>query len=124
MNPISLGSDRKQSEADVFVRDRAQKETTATVEDRTRVFPNSAGRMGDQQDGEAAPTEFGCTCQELTPDRAHRVGMDSAEGRAGDGNGSGELCRGHRLYARRRDLPKSIARRLVQWRNIGRRSGN
>ncbi len=79
VNPISLapiGSKVKLN----FVRDRAQKETTATVEDRTRVFPNSAGRMGDQPGGEAAPTEFGLHVQELTPDRAHRVGMDSQKG--------------------------------------------
>ncbi|HEY2353159.1 MAG TPA: Do family serine endopeptidase [Candidatus Acidoferrum sp.] len=79
VNPISLapiGSKVKLS----YVRDRAQKEATATVEDRTRVFPNTAGRMGDQPNGEALPTEFGLHVQELTPDRAHRVGMDTQKG--------------------------------------------
>ncbi len=82
VNPISMapiGSKVKLG----YVRDRTQKETTATVEDRTRVFPNTAGRMGDQPGGEAAPAEFGLHVQELTPDRAHRVGMDDAKGRDG-----------------------------------------
>jgi len=58
------------------VRDRGQKETTATVEDRTRVFPNTAGRMGDQP-GEAVPTEFGLHVEELTPERSRRIGVDA-----------------------------------------------
>src|SRR6202030_2337382 len=79
VNPISLapiGSKVKLN----YVRDHSQKETTATVEDRTRVFPNTAGRLGDQRGGEAAPAEFGLHVQELTPDRAHRVGMDTQKG--------------------------------------------
>src|SRR3982075_2032806 len=45
VNPISLapiGSKVKLT----YVRDRSQKEAVATVEDRTRVFPNTAGRLG------------------------------------------------------------------------------
>src|SRR5271169_1870683 len=44
VNPIAqaaIGSKVKLT----YVRDRSQKEVTATVEDRTRVFPNVAGRM-------------------------------------------------------------------------------
>src|SRR3982074_3079068 len=54
VNPISLapiGSRVKLS----YVRDRSQKEAVATVEDRTRVFPNTASRSGDQRGGETAP---------------------------------------------------------------------
>jgi serine protease Do len=78
VNPIAtapIGSKVKLA----YIRDRAQKETTATVEDRTRVFPNTAGRMGDQP-GEAAPAEFGLHVEELTPDRGRRVGMDGQKG--------------------------------------------
>src|SRR5258707_11034417 len=53
VNPIAqapIGSKVKLS----YVRDRAQKETTAIVEDRTRVFPTQVGRLSDQQ-GESAP---------------------------------------------------------------------
>src|SRR5580692_3115343 len=62
-----------------FVRDRSQKETTATVEDRTRVFPNAAGRMGDQP-GETAPPEFGLHVRELTPDSARQLGVNNVKG--------------------------------------------
>jgi serine protease Do len=78
VNPIAtapIGSKVKLT----YMRDRAQKETTATVEDRTRVFPNTAGRMGEQH-GEAAPAEFGLHVEDLTPDRGHRVGMDGQKG--------------------------------------------
>jgi serine protease Do len=36
--------------------------------------------MGDQPGGDVAPSEFGLHVQELTPDRAHRVGMDTQKG--------------------------------------------
>src|SRR5689334_19082704 len=87
-HPVKTGNDLVNPIADApigskvkltFVRDRAQKEATATVEDRTRVFPNTAGRMGDQP-GEAAPTEFGLHVEELTPERGRRVGVEGQKG--------------------------------------------
>src|SRR5229473_2483204 len=78
VNPIAqapIGSKVKLT----YVRDRAQKEANATVEDRTRVFPNTAGRLGDQP-GETAPPEYGLHVEELTPDRGHRVGMEGQKG--------------------------------------------
>jgi serine protease Do len=78
VNPIAqaaIGSKVKLT----YIRDRSQKETMATVEDRTRVFPNTAGRMGDQP-GEAAPAEFGLHVEELTPARGQRVGMEGQKG--------------------------------------------
>jgi serine protease Do len=78
VNPIAqapIGSKVKLN----YIRDRAQKEATAEVGDRTRVFPNTAGRLGDQP-GETAPTEFGLHVEELTPDRGHRVGMEGQKG--------------------------------------------
>lgn len=78
VNPIAtapIGSKVKLA----YVRDHQQKEVTATVEDRTRVFPNTAGRMGDQP-GESAPPEFGLHVEELTPDRGRRVGMEGQKG--------------------------------------------
>src|SRR5580704_11759694 len=62
-----------------YVRDRAQKETTATVEDRTRVFPNTQGRVSSTPD-ENAPAEFGLHVEELTPDRGRRVGVEAQKG--------------------------------------------
>jgi serine protease Do len=78
VNPIAqapIGSKVKLS----YVRDRSQKETTAVVEDRTRVFPTQAGRLSDQQ-GESAPAEFGLRVDSLTPERASRVGMEGQRG--------------------------------------------
>ena len=78
VNPIAqapIGSKVKLS----YVRDHAQKETTATVEDRTRVFPNAAGRLADQP-GSAAPTEYGIHVDALTPERAHKVGLEGQKG--------------------------------------------
>ena len=78
VNPIAeapIGSKVKLT----YMRDRVQKEATATVEDRTRVFPNAAGRMGDQP-GEAVPSEFGLHVEELTPERGHRVGIEGQKG--------------------------------------------
>jgi serine protease Do len=78
VNPIAqapIGSKVKLN----YVRDRAQKETSAVVEDRTRVFPTQAGRLGDQP-GEGAPAEFGLRVDSLTPERASRVGMEGQKG--------------------------------------------
>jgi len=78
VNPIAqapIGSKVKLN----YVRDGQAKETTATVEDRTRVFPNSAGRMNDQP-GDASPAEFGLRVDNLTPDRANRIGMEGQKG--------------------------------------------
>src|SRR5437016_10872350 len=78
MNPIAqapIGSKVKLT----YIRDRAQKEATAEVGDRTRVFPNTAGRLGDQP-GETVPPEFGLHVEELTPERGHRVGMEGQKG--------------------------------------------
>ena len=78
VNPIAqapIGSKIKLG----YVRDRQQKETTAVVEDRTHVFPTQAGRLNGQQ-GEAAPAEFGLRVDNLTPERASRVGMEGQRG--------------------------------------------
>src|SRR5258706_323229 len=74
VNPIAqapIGSKVKLT----YVRDGQAKETTATVEDRTRVFPNYAGRMNDQP-GDASPAEFYHRVENLTPDRALRIGIE------------------------------------------------
>src|SRR5271155_3954854 len=78
VNPIAqapIGTKMKLT----YVRDRTQKEATVTVEDRTHVFPTTAGRLGDQP-GEAAPIEFGLHVDNLTHDRAQRFGVDGKRG--------------------------------------------
>jgi serine protease Do len=78
VNPIAsaaIGSKVKIT----YYRDRQQKETSATVEDRTHVFPNTAGRVSNTPD-EAAPSEFGLHVESLTPERAQRVGVEAQKG--------------------------------------------
>ena len=79
VNPIaeaSIGSKVQLS----YMRDRTLKETNATVEDRTRVFPNTAGRIAGEQPAEAGPAEFGLHVEELTPERGRRVGVEGQKG--------------------------------------------
>ena len=78
VNPIAqapIGSKVKLA----YVREGQARETTATVEDRTRVFPNSAGRMNDHE-GDSTPAEFGLRVENLTPERASRLGMEGQKG--------------------------------------------
>jgi len=79
VNPIAsapIGSKVKIT----YYRDKQQKETSATVEDRTRVFPNTQGRVSNRQE-DNAPAEFGLHVESLTPERAQRVGV--VEGQKG-----------------------------------------
>jgi len=78
VNPIAqapIGAKMKLT----YVRDRTQKEATVTVEDRTHVFPTTAGRLGDQP-GESAPIELGLHVDNLTHDRAQRFGVEGKKG--------------------------------------------
>ena len=78
VNPIAgapIGSKVKIT----YFRDKQQRETSATVEDRTRVFPNAANRINSTPD-EPAPAEFGLHVESLTPERAQRVGMEGQKG--------------------------------------------
>jgi serine protease Do len=77
VNPIAQAPIGSKVKLD-YVRDRAQKQTTAVVEDRTHVFPTQAGHVGDQP-GEEAPAEFGLRVESLTPERASRVGMEGQQ---------------------------------------------
>src|ERR1700730_9378058 len=78
VNPISsapIGSKGKIT----YFRDKQRKDTTATVEDRTRVFPNTQGRVSSTPD-ENAPAEFGLHVENLTPVRAQKVGIEGQKG--------------------------------------------
>jgi serine protease Do len=77
VNPIAsapIGSKVKIT----YYRDKQQKETNTTVEDRTHVFPNTAGRVSNTPD-EAVPSEFGLHVESLTPERAQRVGVTQGQ---------------------------------------------
>ncbi len=78
VNPIAsapIGSKVKIT----YYRDKQQKETSAVVEDRTHVFPNTAGRVSSTPD-EAVPAEFGLHIESLTPERAKSVGVEGQKG--------------------------------------------
>src|SRR5690349_14131283 len=78
VNPIAsapIGSKVKIT----YYRDKQMKETSATVEDRTRVFPNTQGRVNSAPD-ENAPAEFGLHVETLTPVRAQKVGIEGQKG--------------------------------------------
>jgi serine protease Do len=78
VNPIAsapIGSTVKLT----YFRDKQQKQAAATVEDRTRVFPNTQGRMTNTPE-EAAPVEFGLHVESLSAERAQRVGVEGMKG--------------------------------------------
>src|SRR5258708_29175239 len=78
VNPIAsapIGSKVKIT----YYRDKQMKDTTATVEDRTRVFPNTQGRVSSTPD-ENAPAEFGLHVENLTPVRAQKVRIEGHKG--------------------------------------------
>jgi len=78
VNPIATAPIGSKVKID-YVRDRQTKETTAVVEDRTRVFPGASARQTDAHD-DNQPAEFGLRVENLTPDRASRIGMDGQKG--------------------------------------------
>jgi len=78
VNPIAQAQIGSKVKID-YVRDRQAKETNAVVEDRTRVFPNSSAKQSDSQNENGA-AEFGLRVENLTPDRASRVGLEGQKG--------------------------------------------
>jgi serine protease Do len=62
-----------------YYRDKQKKETSAVVEDRTRVFPNTDSRVSDRP-GEPAPAEYGLHVESLTAERAQKVGVEGVKG--------------------------------------------
>jgi serine protease Do len=78
VNPIAQAPIGSKVKID-YVRDRQAKEANAVVEDRTRVFPNSSAKQNDSQNDNGA-AEFGLRVENLTPDRASRVGMEGQKG--------------------------------------------
>ena len=62
-----------------YTRDRKANETTVTVEDRTKVFSELAGRDSERPN-EAAPAELGMRVETLTPELARRLGVETSAG--------------------------------------------
>jgi serine protease Do len=62
-----------------YIREKQRKEATVKVEDRSRLFPEAAGRNVEQPEEEGS-TEFGLRVEELTADLSRRLGMDGRTG--------------------------------------------
>jgi serine protease Do len=63
-----------------FIRDKQTREVTATVADRSKLFPPSADSDEEKPDASEEPSQFGLHVEELTPDIAHKLGMDKVTG--------------------------------------------
>ena len=61
------------------VREGKQLETTITVEDRTKVFPNTATASNDGPDDSTA-SEFGLRVEDLNSERARKLNLESQRG--------------------------------------------
>jgi serine protease Do len=62
-----------------YVRDGKTHEASVTVGDRAQIFGDQVGSNNDRP-GAEFPAEFGLRVDELTPDRARRLGMESVRG--------------------------------------------
>jgi serine protease Do len=63
-----------------YVRNKATKDVTLTVADRSKIFPQSAQDDEEQPDQAEEPGQFGLHVEELTPDLAHKLGMGKLVG--------------------------------------------
>jgi serine protease Do len=62
-----------------YVRDRKAKEVTITVEDRTKIFPATAGGREEEPE-EEAPAQLGVRVEPLTADLGRRLNMEGVRG--------------------------------------------
>ena len=62
-----------------YVRDKKQHETTLTVADRTKLFPDRTDSEASSDNG-PTPSEFGLGLQDLGTDRARRAGYENMKG--------------------------------------------
>jgi serine protease Do len=64
-----------------YVRDGQQKEASVSVEDRTKLFPDTTEQAEDTGDSrEPAPTKLGATVHSLTQEQADRLGITTGKG--------------------------------------------
>jgi serine protease Do len=59
-----------------YVRDGKSHDATVSVEDRSKLFGDQAANNKEQSHGDS-PAEFGLRVDDLTPDRARRLGLDA-----------------------------------------------
>jgi serine protease Do len=63
-----------------FFRDKQAREVTATVADRSKLFPDTSQSAGEQPDQSEEPGQFGLHVEDLTPDLARKLGMEKQVG--------------------------------------------
>jgi serine protease Do len=63
-----------------YIRDKQHKEATVTVEDRARLFPDSASARAVEPPEDEGVSEFGLRVEELSPELARRLGMQRQGG--------------------------------------------
>jgi serine protease Do len=79
VNPI-MGTPLGNRVKVTYMRDRGQHDAALTVEDRTKIFPDRAGRIDDSPSGEGSPVEFGLRVEDLTQGRGRRLSMEGQHG--------------------------------------------
>jgi serine protease Do len=62
-----------------YVRDKKEHETTLTVADRAKLFPDRTGSEASNDNG-PTPSEFGLRLEDLGTDRARRAGYENMKG--------------------------------------------
>ncbi|MGH9863108.1 MAG: Do family serine endopeptidase, partial [Candidatus Acidiferrales bacterium] len=62
-----------------YMRDKKRQETSVTVEERTRVFPELAGGQEGEQPGEEANSPLGLTLEDLDPGTARQLGLEAGD---------------------------------------------
>jgi serine protease Do len=63
-----------------YFRDKQAKETTATVADRSKLFPDASASAEERPGQSEEPAQFGLHVEDLTPELARRLGMDKVTG--------------------------------------------
>ena len=63
-----------------FFRDKQAREVTATVADRSKLFPDASHASEEQPDQSEEPAQFGLRVEDLTPDLARKLGMEKISG--------------------------------------------
>jgi serine protease Do len=86
LNPISQ-TPIGQSVRINYVRNKQSRETTVTVADRSKLFPQLSDNTDDQprHDNESGPVDVGAHTEQLTPDIASKLGFSKASGAISNG---------------------------------------
>lgn len=68
-----------------YVRNKQTKDTSVTVADRNKLFPELSQSADDQPQEDEQPAQFGLHAEDLTPDLARKLGLSKTTGMAVSG---------------------------------------